>query len=195
MKKKLTLLFALVVMIVIGANAQVELKGLIGMNLTSFQGSDYDNKAKVGYQFGGGLLIGNKFYVEPTIQFVRNSTLLEESQVDNLDESEFSQNLVKIPVHFGYHLLGSEDESFALRVFAGPSISIPGKIKSGPEGITKDDVNSSIWAVDGGVGFDFLFLFVEASYEHSFNDYFSEDVAVGGKHGGLILNAGVHLDF
>ncbi len=190
--KKLTLLVALVVAAIAGANAQVELKALVGMNFATFHGTDADVSAKAGYQFGGGVLIGEKFYVEPGIQFVRRtSTITAEST-----SIDFSQNLVKIPVYAGVHVLGAEDEPFALRLFAGPSLSIPGKIKDGGDFFSKDNINSSIWAVDGGVGLDIFFLFVEANYEYSFNDYFSDSFnGDNGKHGAFIVNAGVHIDF
>ena len=189
--KKLTLLIALVVTVIAGANAQVELKALAGMNFATLHGTDADVSAKAGYQFGGGVLIGEKFYVEPGIQFVRSTKTLTVNSTD----FDFSQNLIKIPVYAGYHLLGAEDEPIALRVFAGPAVSVPGKIKKGDDQINKDHINKSIWAIDGGIGLDILFLFVEANYEYSFNDYFTEATVGSGKHGAFIINAGVHIDF
>ena len=175
------------------ANAQVELKGLVGMNFSTFHGTDASVSAKAGVQYGAGVLIGDKFYVEPGIQFVRNSAVI--TPAGTSEEIEFSQNLVKIPVYAGYHVIGAEDKPIALRLFAGPSLSIPGTIKKGENHISKDDVNNSIWSVDGGVGLDILFLFVEASYEYSFNDYFVESFTDNGKHGAFIINAGIHIDF
>jgi hypothetical protein len=190
--KKLTLLFVALAMFGFGAVAQVEIKGLVGTNFATFHGTDSDVSAKAGYQFGGGVLIGNKFYVEPGIQFVRRSSTIT-AQSTSVD---FSQNLVKIPVYAGVHVLGAEDQPFALRLFAGPTVSIPGKIKDGDDFFDKDNINSAIWAVDGGVGLDIFFLFVEANYEYSFNDYFSDSMGGdNGKHGAFIINAGIHIDF
>ncbi|MDB4583401.1 PorT family protein [Draconibacterium sp.] len=189
--KKLTLLFSMILFLGLTVNAQVELKGLVGTNFATFHGTDADVSAKAGYQFGGGVLIGNKFYVEPGIQFVRSSRTItaESTSVD------FSQNLVKIPVYAGVHVLGAEDKPFALRLFAGPAVSIPGKIKDGNDFFDKDNINNAIWAVDGGVGLDIFFLFIEANYEYSFNDYFVDSFNDNGKHGAFIINAGVHIDF
>jgi len=91
--------------------------------------------------------------------------------------------------------LGAEDKPFALRLFAGPAVSIPGKIKDGEDFFDKDNINNAIWAVDGGVGLDIFFLFIEANYEYSFNDYFADSFGDNGKHGAFIINAGVHIDF
>ncbi|KJF43255.1 outer membrane beta-barrel protein [Draconibacterium sediminis] len=194
--KKLTLLLALAILGFTSAKAQVEIKGLVGMNFATFHGTDADISAKAGYQFGGGVLIGDKFYVEPGIQFVRNSRSILVSEGSTIGEVDFSQNLVKIPVYAGYHVLGHESDMFALRLFAGPSVSIPGSIKDGDEFFDKDNINSAIWAIDGGIGLDILFLFVEANYEYSLNDYFSDAFnGDNGKHGAFIINAGIHIDF
>lgn len=197
MKKSLFLLaFALIGYF--SSNAQVELKGLVGMNFATFHSSDNDVAAKAAYQFGGGVLIGNKFYVEPGIQFVKSTKVLT-PEITNptvgSDEIDFSQNMVKIPVYAGYHILGAEDNPFALRVFAGPAVSIPGKITKGEDHINKDHISKAVWAVDGGVGLDIFFLFIEANYEYSLNDYFTDNAPANGKHGAFILNAGVHIDF
>ena len=188
--KKITL-FSLLLLFALTMNAQVELKALIGTNFSTLHGSDEEVSARVGIQYGAGVLIGNKFYVEPGIQFVTSATEIniEGTPVD------FTQNLVKVPVYLGYHLLGEEDQPFALRIFAGPAMSIPGKIKKGADQITKDSISNSIWSVDGGIGFDLFFLFAEASYEYSLNDYFAEAFSMSGKHGAFIINAGIHIDF
>jgi len=125
MIKKLFIV-ALFAAFIIPANAQFELKGLVGLNFSSLHNSpDGQNvSGKMGYQFGAGVLIGNKFYVEPGIQFVRQTMDFEISSLDPSNPStyEISENLVKIPVYLGYHLLGSEDGMFALRIFAGPAM-------------------------------------------------------------------------
>jgi hypothetical protein len=189
--KKLFFVIVLAVFVNLSSSAQFEIKGLAGLNWATFSGSDQEVAAKMGYQFGGGVLIGNKFYVEPGIQFVRSSSTF----TANSSDIEFSQNSVKIPVYAGYHLLGAEDKPLALRIFAGPTVNIPGKIAKGDDQIDKDHINKAIWSVDGGLGLDIFLFFVEASYEYSFNDYFTEGAPANGKHGAFILNAGVHIDF
>ena len=160
--KKYYLIFAVLFLSATSAMSQVEIKGLIGTNFSKLSGT-HDGKTfsgKAGYQFGGSLLFGDKFYVEPGIQFGRSSRIITESSTS----IDFDQNFVKIPVYAGYHILGAESDVFALRVFAGPAVSIQGKVTKGSEQIGKDDIKKAIWAVDGGVGLDILFLFVEVNY-------------------------------
>ena len=193
MIKKLTLLIALVAIVVAGANAQVEIKALVGTNFSGMPGHSFDNfKGSAGYQFGGGVLIGNKFYVEPSLQIGKMTSTISD-QTTSLDDFEMKQSFVRIPVYAGYHLLGAEDQMLALRVFAGPAITIPGKLDNELSIVEKDNMNKSLWGVDAGVGLDIFFLFVELNYEHSFTDRFIDGAE--GKHNSVYINAGVHIDF
>jgi len=175
------------------AYGQFEIKGGGGVNFASLSkhptGSEW--KSQAGYQFGAGVLIGDKFYVEPGIQFVRNARVVitETSQ-----EVDFAQNLVKIPVYAGYHLLGHESGPLALRIFAGPAVSVAGKIKKGEDQISKDDIKNAHFMLDAGIGVDILFLFVEFNYEYALTDYFADD-AHESKHSAFLINAGIHIDF
>ena len=194
--KKYYFIFALMFLSATSAMSQIEIKGLIGTNFANFsnlEGSE-SVSGRAGYQFGGGVLIGDKFYVEPGIQFGRSSRTITIADGEVSGDIDFDQNFVKIPVYAGYHLLGHESDVFALRVFAGPAVLIPGKIKKGPEGISKDDIANAIWAADVGIGLDVLFLFVEFNYEHSFSDHFVNGDS-DAKHNAFIINAGVHFDF
>ena len=191
--KKYLLLLSLFLLLAGSSFAQLELKALVGTNFSSISNppDGVDFAAKAGYQFGAGLLIGNKFYIEPGIQFVRNSKTVTTGTTD----VKFDQNFVKIPVYAGYHILGSEDKNLlALRVFAGPAAYIAGKVKSGDDQITKDDINNMNWMFEAGLGVDILFFFVEANYEVGLSKFFTKDNWES-KHRGVVLNAGVHIDF
>lgn len=193
--KKIYLLLLMLVAGMGAMNAQLELKALVGTNFSTFTDGDSDVSAKAGYQIGAGLLIGDKFYVEPGLQFVKNSKTFTVEQAGDIT---FTQSFVKIPVYLGYHILGSESDPIALRLFAGPAISISGSIGGDDDAhqITKDDVKNAVWAIDAGVGLDILFLFVEVNYERAFTDHFS-DVFFNSnpKNSTFLINAGVHFDF
>ena len=194
MMKKLTVILAAVLFSLPAITfGQFEIKALAGTNFASLSkhptGEDW--KAQAGYQFGAGVLIGDKFYVEPGIQFVRNTRVVSTADVEELD---FAQNFVKIPVYAGYHLLGHESGPVALRVFAGPAASIAGKIKKGEDHISKDDIKNAHFMIDAGIGVDILFLFVELNYEYALTDYFTEEVH-DSKHSAFLINAGIHIDF
>jgi hypothetical protein len=190
--KKLPILLLTLVLFTTAIKAQVEIKALVGTNFSILtkppEGADV--AAKAGYQFGAGVLIGDKFYVEPGIQFVRNSrTFTAESE-----EVKIDQNFVKVPVYVGYHLLGHESGPVALRIFGGPAVSFAGKLKKGSDQISEDDLKKGNFMVDAGLGLDILFLFVEANYEYAFTKYF-ESGDYDSNHSGFNINAGIHIDF
>ncbi len=190
--KKLYFLLAAAFLATSSVNAQIELKALIGTNFASLSNppENLSLAAKSGFQYGAGLLIGDKFYIEPGIQFVRHS-----KTITALDEEfSFVQNFVKVPVYAGYHLIGHESGPVALRVFAGPAAYISGKIKEGEDQITRDDIKNAHWMFDAGIGVDVLFLFVELNYEYGLSKYWT-DQSLSSRHAGYMLNAGIHLDF
>ena len=193
MKKKYLFVFTLALSMAAVTYGQVEIKGLGGLNFASLSKhpTDTDWKAQAGYQFGVGVLIGDKFYVEPGVQFVRNSRVVT---AENIEEFDFSQNFVKIPVYAGYHILGHESGPLALRLFAGPAVSIAGKISKGEDQISKDDIKNAHFMLDAGVGVDILFLFVEFNYEYALTDYFTDETH-SSKHSSFGINAGIHIDF
>ena len=191
--KKYIFVFALALSMTAVTYGQVEIKGLGGINFASLSKhpSGTDWKAQAGYQFGVGVLIGDKFYVEPGVQFVRNSRVVTP---ETTEEFDFSQNFIKIPVYAGYHILGHESGPVALRLFAGPAVSIAGKISKGEDQISKDDIKNAHFMLDAGVGVDILFLFVEFNYEYALTDYFT-DAAHSSRHSSFGINAGIHIDF
>lgn len=195
MKKQLFVL-AIAMSVSTFVYGQIEIKGLGGINFANLssvaEGTTIE--ASTGYQFGGGVLIGDKFYVEPGIQFVRHVRSIS----SDTDAFNFKLNYLKIPVYAGYHLLGHESGPVALRIFGGPAVAVAGKIKEGEEHITKDDISNANWLLDAGVGVDILFLFVELNYEYAFNDFFTDGGVFGNpdsNHHGFYLNAGIHIDF
>ena len=188
--KKLFLVLSLMIFSVAVTQAQVELKALVGTNFTTLTNLDHDVSAQAGYQFGGGVLFGDKFYVEPGLQIVKTSKTFETTAGD----IDFTQNFVKVPVYAGYHLFGHESGPLALRVFAGPAVSVAGKIGGGEHGITKDDVKNALWSFDVGAGLDILFLFVEVNYEYAMTDYFTAEI-FDSKRKSFLINAGIHIDF
>ena len=88
--KKLLLVLSLISLGLISAKAQFEIKGLIGTNFSSLNNppDGFDYAAKAGYQFGVGVLIGDKFYVEPVLQFVRKTKEITDANT----EFDFAQN-------------------------------------------------------------------------------------------------------
>ncbi|HEY6435248.1 MAG TPA: hypothetical protein VIY47_01545, partial [Ignavibacteriaceae bacterium] len=90
------------------AYAQLELKPAIGLNFTNYSEDPTTGKtsANVGWQLGGTISMGDKFYGEGGIFWTYKSTKFTE----DADDNEFSTELsgIRIPAMVGFHLLSKE---------------------------------------------------------------------------------------
>lgn len=176
--------------------AQVEIKGGGGINLAGFS-KDLDNyttDGRIGYQFGAGALIGEKFYVEPSVYWLRVAQYAvlkdDPEEIENL----VALNSIRVPVHLGYHIIGGKEEKvFALRVFAGPGFGFLTKVTSDLSDLTKDDFKSFNLDIDAGLGIDIWFIFVEAQYSWGMLKVMEE--GSDAKVRGLVANAGFRIPF
>lgn len=181
-------------LIMVASYAQVELKPAIGINITDVSKDPDTGKAKgqAGFQFGASVLIGDKFYVDPGIFWIKKSTeFVEEGSTAN--ELKLDMSGIRIPVAVGYHLLGEEESLAALRVFGGGSAFFVTSVDA--EGADKSDFNSPSWGVFAGAGLDIWILFLDVKYEWSLTDVTSITDFDIGKHKGFFSNVGVRIKF
>jgi hypothetical protein len=192
--KKTTLLFSACLFSFGIAIAQVELKPAVGLTFTDVSKDPETGKAKgqVGYQIGGSVLIGNKFYIDPGIFFVKKSTdFVSEGTAAN--DITLNMTGIRIPVAVGYHLLGEEESLAALRILGGGSAFFVTGVDA--EGADKDDFSSPTWGVFAGAGLDIWILFLDVKYEWSLSDVSSVTDFDIGKHKSLYANLGVRIKF
>ena len=171
-------------------NLDVRLYG--GMNvlqLTSDQGTSLIDgtlhhktvSGRPGYQFGAAITFGERFYVQPGIQFTTISTKVVNQ--DNVTGTELTDEtkvkLFSVPLRFGVRLIDPEVEDvFNIRLFAGIEghhvVGVDHTTKSGKiDDIDKDDFSNLIINGDFGMGIDFFFLFVEAGYQLGLSPVYS----------------------
>ncbi len=191
MKKNL---FAFIVLIAFSftAMAQVEIKPAFGVNFSNLKDdSGYGLKGKTGYQIGGTVAFGKKFYVEPGIFWQKDNYDINDpgDVVDDIKNGGYST--INIPLNVGYSLLGSEETTFGLRVFAGPSAKfVISVVEEG--GVTKDDFNNLLWGLNAGAGLDFWILFADLGYEWGLNEVIkSVDNTTKNDH--FYINFGVRI--
>lgn len=157
---------------------QLELKPGIGLNASRFNTDPSDDfgsiSGRTGWQFGGSLLFGNKWYIEPGLYMVHQGNELQTIDM-NSQEVNFKNdiNSMLIPVLFGYHLLGKQKGLFGFRVFAGPSLQLVTAVSSEIPDVSIDDFESSIWAMNTGMGFDIWLLFLDFNYQWDLTKTFS----------------------
>jgi hypothetical protein len=175
--------------------AQTTIKPTVGLNFTDWSKDDATGefKAKAGWQIGGSVAFGKKFYVEPGLFYVGKSTEFQTStNIPGLDEFEANLNGIRVPVAIGLNLFGNEKTAFALRGFGGFS----GFFVTGVgDDIDKDDVNTAQWGVFAGAGIDIWKIFLDLSYEWSLTNIQKDVSQIDfGKTRSVFINAGIRIN-
>ena len=178
----------------LNTNAQVAIKPSVGINLTDFSKDPNTGKYKsrVGYQIGGSVAFGKKFYVEPGFFWVKKSTeyVYEGGGSGQIDDTKFDISGIRIPVSVGVHVLGNEKSLVGLRAFGGASAFILTNVKN----LDQDDFKTASWGVFAGAGLDITIIFVEAKYEWSLTNIQKNVSQIDvGKSRSLFVNAGVRI--
>lgn len=183
---------------------QAAIRPYVGINSSNLsqeliEGSEW--KSRLGYQIGIDAQFGDKFFVQPGVQFeaFRNLKRISVPGADT-EEIELSTSYMRIPVLVGYRF-GEEDAAFGLRIFAGPNAAfrLSGSTDS-PFGDTsiEDELKGVVFGLSGGIGLDFLSIFfVDLGYQTGLTDVFEEVEGLnsGAKNNFFYGNAGIRIRF
>ena len=175
--------------------AQTTIKPTVGLNFTDWSKDDATGefKSKAGWQIGGSVAFGKKFYIEPGLFYVGKSTKFEvNSSSPSFDDFDANLNGIRVPLAVGVNLLGNEKTAFSLRGFGGLSGFF---VTSVGDDIDKDDVNTAQWGTFLGAGIDIWKIFVDLSYEWSLTDIQKDVSQIDvGKTRTLFVNAGIRIN-
>ncbi|MDX5448387.1 MAG: outer membrane beta-barrel protein [Bacteroidota bacterium] len=207
--KKTTLLLSLLLGISLSAFAQLDIRAFGGVNflqLTSDQGTSLIDgtlhnrtvSGRPGYQFGGAVTFGERFFVQPGIQWVTVATKLVNKNTVNGNEltDEATISAISVPLKLGLRLIDpSTEDIFNVRIFGGIDgfhvTSVNQNKSSGEVTISKEDFSNIIMNADFGMGIDILFLYVDAGYLLGLNPVYA--TGDSGKANAFYLNAGVRI--
>jgi hypothetical protein len=183
---------AVLAMIVIAANAQT-IKPGVGLNFANVSNvSDVKANGNTGWQVGGSIAFGNKFYFEPGIFFQSKSADFKSDDVNDFEDIKAQFSGFRVPVAVGLNILGNDDSTIALRVFGGGSGYF---ITNTSDDLKNIDVNKAQWGVFAGAGLDFWILFLDLSYEWSVTDIQQDVTQIDfGKTNGLFATAGLRIN-
>ncbi|PZX48443.1 outer membrane beta-barrel protein [Algoriphagus chordae] len=183
--KKIILSLVVALIVSFGVNAQATFKPGVGVNFSSVSDADDGVKGKAGWQLGGSVAFGEKFYFEPGV-FFQKQALVDENTTADDDVATF--NGIRVPVAVGLDVLGNNDSLFGLRVFGGGSGFFVTKVS---DNLNKDDIETTKWGVFAGAGVDITFIYVDLSYEWSLTNIQKDVSNIDlGKSRGLYLTAG-----
>jgi len=189
MKKLILLLPALVIGLF--SFSQKTIKPGIGLNFTDYskEGPGGKAQAQVGWQIGGSIAFGTKFYWEPGLFYVGKST--DFVNPGSTTEIETNINGFRIPVAVGYQIIGDQQSTVVLRIFGGAS----GFFVTSTDNINKDSINTSNFGLFAGAGVDFWKLYIDLSYEWSMSNI-QKDAGANdiGKGRTLFITAGIRIN-
>lgn len=147
--------------------------------------STYESVIAPGWALGAAYKHGRFFYWQVGARY--NNAVYEVNLADKTADSTIQDNLfsvkdIDIPITAGLNLLYFTGKTLGLRVYvsAVPAFVV-GVGNSDYSNFTKDDVNSFNFYGQGGLGFDVLFLSIDAGYNFGFTDVFQNDQSTPGQ--------------
>jgi len=189
----------------------LDIRAYGGMNvlqLTTDKGTSLVNgvlhqrnvSGRPGYQFGAAVSFGEKFFVQPGVEFATLSTKLVNKNTVTGDEltDETTLSVFSIPLKMGFRLIDPESENiFNVRIFGGFAGHHVTKVnhttKSGSFDFTKDDYTNLIMNADFGLGIDVFIFYLDMGYQLGLSPVHSSgDMA---KANSFYTNFGLRLSF
>ncbi|MCF8380733.1 MAG: PorT family protein [Bacteroidales bacterium] len=173
------------------------IKGAITGSTLTTDMDEIEEAAKMGFQFGAFVRIGEKFHIQPEAYFSAKRGDLKMSFTDPMDplksieaQQGITLNTIDVPILLGYKIF--DPPLMNVRLQAGPVASIVTNKKfnvtldgvDSPEDqatFNKDDLNDLNWGLQVGAGVDVLFLTIDLRYELGLNNlYIKPDNAPDG---------------
>ncbi len=159
-------IFALSLFLPKGANAQVEIRPTMGMNLTELSKTpdDLSSQARLGVQIGASALFGQRLYLQPGAYWFSRSVEFSRPGDTNFDQS---LNGVLLNMWLGYRFIDPEQKSLMnVRLFAGPAMMFLNKAELSDGELNESiDWNQSQWGTQVGLGLDIAIFFFDIGYE------------------------------
>ena len=138
----------------------------IGGNSNTMSGStaSYNANSALGYQFGVAFKKGSFTYWQVGLMY-NYSAFGFNTVATNIDTGKLNVQALDIPVTLGINFL-SFAKIVGLRAYVNAVPAFTLGVGSNSFGISKDDVNSFIFYVGGGIGVDILFLMIDIGYNY-----------------------------
>ena len=153
--------------------------GINILQLTTDQGTSLIDGAlhhktvsgRSGFQLGGAVTFGERFYIQPGVQYgVLSTKVVNQNTVTGTEfTDETTLKTISVPLKVGFRLIDPETENiFNVRLFAGINgnhvMSVDHNTKSGKIDIDQDDYSNLILNTDFGMGVDLFVFFIDFGY-------------------------------
>jgi len=181
---------ALFVLMASALTAQISLGPKIGYTTSklSIEKSDVTSDLKNSFIYGAFLRIGDKWYLQPEINFYTSGGVFKSPGLDKNDagfiNDEVELKTIQIPLYIGLTL--ADLKLVKIRAQAGPTANIYTDKKVNPlsgetyKRISDTDINDIQWGFQFGAGVDVLMFTLDVQYYLGLNNVIS-DIEVGGQ--------------
>lgn len=200
--KKIILLLCLAIGITSSISAQdtpIRLGGKFGVNITNISSDPtlVERSSGVGTEFGAFARIGNRFYVQPGVDFVNNKMTIQRSiQPRSGERDEVRLRYFRAPLLVGMESTYTNrrrGNSMPFRVMAGPSFGYNIGVGDNNLDVRRRNIRNAQFALHGGVGIRLLrFVELDLMYNHGLNTVFNDNNA-NGKFRNLSATVGFSL--
>jgi len=184
MKKTVLIISALLIVSVIQAQFHFGPQvGYTASQLTT-DASNITTSFKNNFLFGAFVRIGDKFYVQPEVNWLTQGGIWEADGVDMENEKlEMTYKTIQIPVSVGWRII--DLKLVNIRIFGGMSANIATSKEMEINGITEpiEDAkwNDLIWQYQVGAGVDVLMFALDVKYIGGINDWNKDDFVFDGE--------------
>ena len=181
----LLLLFLSLTFTAAAQDTNIDLGAKIGINISNISSdpSLVEESAEVGTEFGVFARIGDRFYVQPGIDFVNNKLNIQRTvqpRPGETDEVRF--RYFRAPVLLGWEsdYQNRNGGSIPFRLMAGPSFAYNIGVSDNNLDVRRRDVRNAQFALHGGVGIKLLRLIeLDLLYTHGLTTVFNDSGADG----------------
>ncbi|MBB6611179.1 PorT family protein [Pontibacter sp. Tf4] len=165
----------------------------VGVNLARISDDPglQDMDTGLGTEFGIYGRIGDRFYVQPGLDFVTYKThIIRTVQPRPGERDAFVTNYLRVPALIGYRTNYEGSVLSHLRFFVGPAFAFNVGVKDNNLDVRRKDVRNAQFSLSGGAGFDIRFLNFDVTYHHGISTVFNNNNSEG-KTKAFSLTAGI----
>jgi len=183
---KKTLLIISAILFITTTQAQLHFGPQIGYTASKLttSSSDITSSVKNNFLFGAFVRIGDKFYVQPEVNWLTQGGIWESDGID-MDNTklEMTYKTIQIPVNLGWRII--DLKLVNIRLLGGVSANIVAdktmEINGITEPITDAEWNDLIWQYQVGAGVDVLMFALDVKYVGGINNWNKDDISFDGK--------------
>ncbi|MFD1188009.1 outer membrane beta-barrel protein [Pontibacter rugosus] len=167
----------------------------VGINFYSLSNDALvvDDDTGIATEFGIYGRIGERFFIQPELNFVNYKThLITQNQPRAGERDALTVRYLRVPVLVGFRTSYDGKVASRIRFMAGPSVSYIVNVADNNLGIGRSDLHNAQFALNGGAGFEVWMLRLDLLYHHYLTSLFNDNNSEG-KGRAFSISAGIEF--